>query len=88
LKTDFKRSFIRDLRKLKDKRLRERLADAIKQVEQAKTLLGVKSLEKLKGDGSYFRIRIGDFRVGLRLDNDTIVFIRFLHRKEIYRYFP
>ena len=60
----------------------------IGQVEQAETLLDVASLEKLKGGGEYYRIRIGNYRVGLKLENNTAVFVRFLHRKDIYRYFP
>jgi mRNA interferase RelE/StbE len=42
----------------------------------------------MRGSREYFRIRIGDFRLGLKLEGDTLVFIRFLNRKDIYRYFP
>jgi mRNA interferase RelE/StbE len=36
----------------------------------------------------YYRIRLGDYRVGLKIENNTVCFVRFLHRKDIYRYFP
>lgn len=36
----------------------------------------------------YYRIRVGDYRLGLALEGDTVILVRFLHRKEIYRYFP
>ncbi len=88
MKIDFKKSFTRDLGKLKDKSLKKRVADAINQVEKAEVLTDVKPLERLKDGESYFRIRVGNYRIGLRLDDETIVFVRFLHRKDIYRYFP
>jgi len=42
----------------------------------------------VKGFPGYFRIRVGDYRLGFSFHNDTVTLIRFLHRKEIYRYFP
>ncbi|MGA1264796.1 MAG: type II toxin-antitoxin system RelE family toxin, partial [Prochlorothrix sp.] len=52
------------------------------------------NLLKLKGYDTYYRIRVGDYRIGLEVlhqsdsGNLEIVFVRVLHRKEIYRYFP
>jgi mRNA interferase RelE/StbE len=47
-------------------------------------------VEKLKGSDDYYKIRVGDYRVGLHLDmgTKTIQFRRVLHRRDIYRYFP
>jgi len=45
-------------------------------------------VERMKGYPSYFKVRFGPYRVGLRLENDSVIFSRVLHRKEIYRYFP
>ncbi len=38
--------------------------------------------------GNYYRIRVGNYRIGLVLDEAEISFVRVLHRKEMYRYFP
>ena len=46
------------------------------------------NLKKLKGAGGYFRLRLGDYRVGIALEQETVVFVRFLNRKDIYKYFP
>jgi len=45
---------------------------------------------KLRGYKDYYRIRVGDYRIGLRLDFDRrlIEFRRVLHRNQIYRRFP
>lgn len=45
-------------------------------------------LEKLKGYQHYYKIRIGDYRIGIKIENDIISFERVLHRKEIYKKFP
>lgn len=47
-------------------------------------------LEKLKGSREYYKMKFGDYRVGLQIDkkDKKIEFRRVRHRKEIYRYFP
>ena len=88
MKVDFKKSFTRDLKKIRDKDLLQQVKEAIEEVERALNLQTVSNLKQLKGGGSYYRIKIGDYRIGLMMEDDTVIFVRFLHRKEIYRYFP
>jgi mRNA interferase RelE/StbE len=88
LNVAFKASFARDLTKVRDERLRSSVREAIEQVEQANTLQEIVNLKKLKGGAGYYRIRIGDYRLGVSVKDDTVTFVRFLHRKDIYRYFP
>jgi len=49
---------------------------------------GLGIFEKMKGYKIYYRARMGDYRIGVSYDKDTLVFERVLHRKEIYRIFP
>ena len=39
-------------------------------------------------DAALYRIRVGDYRLGLVFDGGTMTFVRCLNRREIYRYFP
>ena len=48
----------------------------------------IPGLKKLKGYANYYRIRFGDYRAGLKYENNTLTFERLLHRKEIYKYYP
>jgi mRNA interferase RelE/StbE len=84
----FKESFVRDLRNIKDKGFITRDRELIALVEQAPHLGQVANLKKLRGGGNYYRIRVGDYRIGLIVEDDAVTFVRFLHRKDIYRYFP
>jgi len=88
VRVEFRGSFARDLKRIKEKSLLSQVKVVIEQVEQASSLQEISNLKRLRGGGSYYRIRIGDYRTGLRIENATVIFVRFLHRREIYRYFP
>ncbi len=88
MKVAFKESFAKDLKAVKDRGLLKRVAEIIEAVEKADSLAELQNLKKLKGGGNYFRLRLGDYRVGVALDDDTVIFVRFLNRKDIYKYFP
>lgn len=66
----------------------ERVKEAIEQVEAAQALNNVKDLTKLSGGNNYYRIRVGDYRLGIVVEAETVEFVRCLNRREIYRYFP
>lgn len=88
MKVEFNESFLKDLKAVKDKSVLAKVKATIENAEQSESLDSITHLKKMRGSREYFRIRIGDFRVGLMLEGDTLVFIRFLNRKDIYRYFP
>ena len=48
----------------------------------------LEAIRKIQGYSDYFRIKIGDYRLGIKLVQNGVELIRFLHRKEIYRRFP
>ncbi|MGB3543682.1 type II toxin-antitoxin system RelE family toxin [Rubrivirga sp.] len=85
----FRKSFERDLKKLRgDAQLLSRLRQVIEQVEAAEEFGAVTNVKRMQGWSDYYRVRIGDYRLGLKLEEDTIVVLRFMHRREIYRRFP
>ena len=42
----------------------------------------------MSGKGNYYRIRVGNYRLGIKLSEQTIILLRFMNRKDIYKYFP
>jgi mRNA interferase RelE/StbE len=88
LNLEFKASFVRDLKKIKDKNLKGRVQEVIEAFEQAHSLQEIENVKKLKGNDRYYRVRIGDYRIGLAVEKDVVTFVRLLHRKDVYRYFP
>jgi len=87
MKVIFRRSFLKDFRRV-DKSLGRRVEQVIEEVEQATSSQDIHNLKRLSGKGPYYRIRIGDYRIGLKMDGDVVEFLRLLHRKDMYRYFP
>lgn len=47
-------------------------------------------VEKMVGYRDYYKIRVGNYRIDLRIDQDdhSVEFQRVLHRKDIYHVFP
>ncbi len=89
MKTAFRKSFTDDLRKhRRQTALLSQIREIILEIETAETLASIKNIKKLKAHGPYYRIRVGDYRLGLTIEAETVTFVRLLHRKEIYRYFP
>jgi mRNA interferase RelE/StbE len=48
----------------------------------------IPNLRKLKGYKYFYRIRFGNYRAGVRIENDILIFERLLHRKDIYKFYP
>jgi mRNA interferase RelE/StbE len=88
MNVEFRKSFEKDLRKIKDAELLERIRSVIEEIEAIEILTDLTNVKKLKAEGDYYRIRVGDYRIGISMDKDNVLFIRVLNRKEIYRYFP
>jgi mRNA interferase RelE/StbE len=85
----FDRSFSKSLDKLKDKQVRGKLKDLIIRMEKAESLNDLPAIKKMKGHTGFYRVRIGDFRVGFELTNSNeIILILIAHRKDIYKRFP
>ena len=88
MQIEFKESFLKDLKKLKDKELKDRVKKVICDVEKAQNVSAIKKLRKLKGYKNFYRLRVRDYRIGLQIKHNCVIFVRILHRKEIYKYFP
>ncbi|MBA2749417.1 MAG: type II toxin-antitoxin system RelE/ParE family toxin [Tatlockia sp.] len=88
MNVEFRKSFEKDLSKIRDAELLQRIQAVIEEVETIDSLLDLTNVKKLKAEGDYYRIRVNDYRIGLFVSENAVVFSRILHRKEIYRYFP
>jgi mRNA interferase RelE/StbE len=82
------KSFQKDTRKIKDQSLLTKIAIVISEAQRAENINQIKNLKKLKGSSENYRIKIGDYRLGIIISGSSLEFIRCLHRKDIYKYFP
>ena len=89
MKVRFDKLFFKDLSKIQEKSVAIEIKTIILEIENVTTLSEVRNLKKLKGYKNTYRIRLGNYRIGvLFVEHDTIDFIRILPRKDIYKYFP
>jgi len=85
----YAKSFAKDLGAINhDLATRKRLLKTIDKLKEINSLDELQGIKKIQGYESYYRLRIGDYRLGIKLSGDTIELIRFLHRRDIYRRFP
>ena len=73
MKSIFLASFLNDVKKLRNAKLQNVVAEAIRDVEAAVSIDAVRSIKRLSGHREYYRIRIGDWRIGLKLEDQTVL---------------
>lgn len=88
METKFRKSFEKDLQKIKSNQALAEVLGVIQAVESAQSIKEIRQLKKLKGNKFAYRIRVKEYRIGLFIENRVADFARILHRKDIYKYFP
>lgn len=88
MKVRFHKKFLKDMADLPAAYRKKVEVLVFKTANEAKSILAIPGVDKMKGYHHYYKIRVGDYRVGFEFVGNGIVFQRVMHRKEIYRYFP
>ncbi|MGM0932322.1 MAG: type II toxin-antitoxin system RelE family toxin [Bacteroidota bacterium] len=84
----YNRKFLKDLEKIKDKKIKVALKEKILELKKTKDFSSVEGIKKIKGHPNAFRIRIGKYMLGLFYSKEKIILQRFLKRNDIYKLFP
>ena len=85
----FKPTFLKDLKKLPKniqleiKNICFEIFPKIKNLNELNL-----DIKQLKGFKNFYRIKIGNYRLGFKKENNNIIFMRVKHRKDIYKLFP
>ena len=86
---EFDKSFDKSLDRITDKTIFPKLKKIIFLLEEADSLTKIPNSKKLSGYKTYYRIRLGDYRLGFeKINENTVRFIVIAHRKDIYKTFP
>ena len=89
MKLVYGKQFSKDLANFRlDENVKKRLLELIDKIKIAESLSELNHLRKIEGYAGYYRIRFGDYRLGIKLQEGRVELVRFLHRKDIYRRFP
>ena len=88
MQIEITRKFQKQIDDCKDKRIKLKVLGIIQAVIMSEHMNGFTNLKKLTGYKNSFRIRLGNYRIGILIDNKTVIFAAFDHRSDIYKYFP
>ncbi|ATG89582.1 type II toxin-antitoxin system RelE family toxin [Methylomonas koyamae] len=55
---------------------------------KANSVFELGKVEKMQGYDGFYKVRFGDYRVGLIIKDDLVAVATVMHRKEIYKFFP
>lgn len=85
----YRESFLRDLKKLKKHPVYARIfVLAFETLPAAGTLGEIPNVKAMSGHPHRFRIRVGDYRVGIKVDGGAVELVHVLDRRDFYRFFP
>ena len=85
----YKPGFRRDIRRIRDADTIRRINSVIADLCDANSIGEVSNIRRIRAArGSHYRVRIGDYRLGVTLDGDVAILAAIGHRREVYRRFP
>ena len=89
MKVIYTKTFLKDLSKVfPDKRRKQIEKFVFVELPGLSSIESAGNIEQMTGFKNYYKVRFGDFRVGMNKNDNTIEVLRVLNRKEIYKYFP
>jgi len=89
VKVTYRKLFLKELKKLKSAKIYEEIFDLVfHKLPTARSLREIPNIKPLKGYPYRFRIRVGDYRIGIEVHGENVEVMRVLHRKDFYKYFP
>jgi mRNA interferase RelE/StbE len=94
INASYNKKFIKDLKELKSTPLYNEIVtlcyETIPDCGTIDAVLAMSNIKKMVGWTTYYRFRIGDYRIGvdIEVDENRITFVRVMNRKNIYDYFP
>jgi mRNA interferase RelE/StbE len=70
MKIEVQKSFEKDISKVRNKELAIKVLATISMLEKVENASDIPNLKKLAGHDDYYRIRVSNYRIGLKLEKD------------------
>jgi len=67
MKVAYEAAFLRDLKRVRSKKVRRQVQQIVEEVKKASAPHEIAGLTKLRGYETFYRIRVGDYRIGIEL---------------------
>jgi len=84
---EYRKRFLKELSKIPSQTRLKIEKFVFEDLPKADSIFDIGIIEQMKGYRSYYKVRFGPYRIGLKIDKEKAVFERALHRRDIYRFF-
>ena len=88
MRVQYLSKFSKDLDKINLPAVKKSIFNVIEEVKAADSINQIGNVKKLVGFKSAYRIRVGQYRIGVFVEKNLVQFARIAHRKDIYKLFP
>ena len=91
MQVKYHQKFDRDISKIRQQSVADEVAKQITEVKKCKTFIDfvrLPNVTKLVGHDDFYRIKFGDYRIGVKVVDNFVCFSRFGTRSKIYKIFP
>ena len=88
MKIVFLNSFLKDIKKIREPKIARKIEGLIAAIKRVNSLEDLKNIKKMKGYSIAYRIKIGDYRMGIYKELEHIELAKFLKREDINKVFP
>ena len=88
MKIEYRKKFLKELSKIQIKDRSRIESFVFKELPEANSIFELGNVKQMKGYPSFYKVRFGQYRIGIKLRDGIVILERALHRKDIYRYFP
>ncbi len=85
MQIELTRKFQKQVENCDDRRIKLKIFAIIQAVIETESMNDFPNLKKLTGYKNSYRIRLGNFRIGIQADNKSVIFAAFDHRSEYPR---
>ncbi len=85
----YTKTFLKDLAKVVPMKRRTQIEKFVfEDLPRLSSIENAGNIEKMTGYKYHYKVRFGDYRIGIFKNSNTIELKRVLNRKEIYKFFP
>jgi len=88
MKVEYRKQFISNMQGIKNKDLADEFEFILEFLNQADNISEIPGVKILTGHSDYYRIRVEDYRIGIKLSGKKVIVVCFYHRSKIYTLFP
>ena len=75
MNVEYRKRFLKELAKIPSHIRKEIELFVFEEFPEHKTIFDCKKIEQLKNYPGYYKIRFGDYRLGLKKEGETVIFI-------------